>query len=205
MSKTNDIKQRYIAKIVDKLNEMPVIDNDEYERLVFKIDKMIASRTRKSHKQAKVYNPIIDDYIEVDEGIAELLCHIWHAGIETLLSCENNIPDNYFWIDFYNMDNIKKFLTIVFTGTQKYCPQYKRAFWREDKRWLYRTIYENENSSDDSNDDTNDFDVNIVSVHTDPSIRIPKKDYKFVLERFKQYNNDNGIDPEQIINDIIYH
>lgn len=67
-----------------------------------------------NHNQISVLNPFYDEYIEVDEGISELLEVLWSLGIETVLSCEEAQP-GIVWIQFYTGQDLSRFLTALAT------------------------------------------------------------------------------------------
>lgn len=54
----------------------------------------------------------MQDFIQVDEGIASLLQHIWDAKIRTCNSCQENEP-GIIWIEFYSMKDVERLLTIM--------------------------------------------------------------------------------------------
>ena len=64
------------------------------------------------HKQISIFNPFYNEYIEVDEGISELLGVLWLLRIETSLSCEENKP-GIVWIVFSSMDDYQRFLNTL--------------------------------------------------------------------------------------------
>ena len=43
------------------------------------------------HKQVKIWNPLRKERISVDEGIFPLLRVMWDIGIDTVLSCQEDI------------------------------------------------------------------------------------------------------------------
>jgi hypothetical protein len=54
----------------------------------------------------------VQDFIQVDEGIAPLLQSLWDAKIRTCNSCQENKP-GIIWIEFYSMRDVERLLTII--------------------------------------------------------------------------------------------
>jgi hypothetical protein len=48
----------------------------------------------------------------IDEGIAPLIRELWRAGIDTVMSCEENRP-GWMWIEFAHATGAEEFLSIV--------------------------------------------------------------------------------------------
>ena len=62
------------------------------------------------HRQVTVQ--VGDWQAEVDAGIVPLIQEIWHAGIETSMSCQQN-DDGYVWIEFPGVENAEAFLNLA--------------------------------------------------------------------------------------------
>lgn len=67
------------------------------------------------HKQITILNPISNETIEVDEGLAPLLKAIWDLGIMTRNSCQENKP-GIMWIEFLTAKDLEAFLTRIVSG-----------------------------------------------------------------------------------------
>jgi hypothetical protein len=82
-------------------------------------DKIMLSGTIDDHNKYQEHKSIklwCDEYeceIEIDIKIAPLIKEIWKAGISTVNSCENNVPENYFWIQFRSSSDLEKFLIVT--------------------------------------------------------------------------------------------
>lgn len=50
---------------------------------------------------------------EVDEMIAPLILNLWRLGINTDLSCQDNVPDKWVWIMFSSANDAEYFLAIA--------------------------------------------------------------------------------------------
>ena len=144
------------------------------------------------HEQIKIYNHTWNRYIEVDKGIAQLLCHMWCAKIITLFSCENNVPQDYIWIQILHADNFKKFIDIVFKNVKTTSEIYKRGMTMYydpkgviNNRWTYAISIEDYTESYDGIKRNNCDPINLCCCI---SVRFPKYDYQFILEQFIQYN-----------------
>ena len=68
--------------------------------------------SRFEHKQVRIWNPIYKQKTSVDEGIAPLLRAMWDVGIDTTLSCQENVLGSI-WIEFEEPDDALYFAHIV--------------------------------------------------------------------------------------------
>ena len=73
---------------------------------------------------------VLIDGIEIDTYIAPLIRQIWAVGIDTLNSCEENVPRGYIWIEFATSEDLREFLAIVFIDPES--PAYNHAFGLEE-------------------------------------------------------------------------
>jgi hypothetical protein len=148
------------------------------------------------HKQAKVYYHSYDEEIDVDENIAELLTRMWHESIETIMSCGDNNND-YTLIEFYSIVDVKKFLSIVFSGVDKNLPIYKRAFkYNVKNKWVFSIDYDDYNNYfkyDNVNE--NIKKINSVNLKCSGIVGFPVQDYDFVLKKFREINEKRGLKP----------
>ena len=64
------------------------------------------------HKQVKIWNPLRKERISVDEGIFPLLRVMWDIGIDTVLSCQEDIL-GAIWKQFGEPDDALNFADIV--------------------------------------------------------------------------------------------
>lgn len=69
---------------------------------------------------------------DVDEGIADLLLACWRLGIDTNLSCENNVPEGYIWINF---DGPEDALLFADLAAPRYDPEMDSTYQRAAQVW----------------------------------------------------------------------
>ena len=166
------------------------------------IDSKVKSELKTKHEQIPAYYFFYDQYIDIDRGIVELMCHIWRAGIRTSNSCENNVPTDYVWIQFRDTKDLKKFINITFRDIERTSGIYDRSL-SEDydpkncDRWVYNYDLR------DVVQDIEDFDIvkndhDALNLYCFASVRFPKYDYSYILEQFKKHN-----DKYDYTNDII--
>jgi hypothetical protein len=139
------------------------------------------------HKQTAILDPISNQMIEVDEGIAPLLKAIWGFGIETCNSCQENKPGTI-WIEFLRADDVEAFLASVISGLDPVSSP-------ESNNWLYSRIM-GQNGGWQYNAHPHDFreyldeESNAVEldlfepcgVTLSISIRFPVEDYERLLD-----------------------
>lgn len=125
-----------------------------------------------THATNSMYNPIYDDHVDIDKNISELIEYIWLNGISTTLSCENNAPENYIWIEFETFFDLEMFLEIVFKDFNSGDNFYDRGFpgWGINEGWYYE-INATKNKKH--------------KVSIDISVRFPRKDHNIILEKLK--------------------
>lgn len=74
---------------------------------------------------------------DIDLKIVPLIKKLWELGLETINSCEDNVPEGWVWIQFASPYEATKFLDIV-------------AKYNEDSDSMYNRIRQAWESSDDS-------------------------------------------------------
>ena len=117
--------------------------------------------------------------IQVDKGIAPLLKALWRCGVDTLMSCENNVPDGFVWIEFGDAEYFERFIKILwFNGISeeiKGCMNGLSNFYHdtyEPDDWIFHLCVEEE------------FDMFSYSV------RFPKQHYDELLRVFEGYGEE---------------
>lgn len=70
---------------------------------------------RKFHREVPVEHPR-DGFVPIDENIAELLAAMWHAGIDTVNSCEDHV-DGLVYVVLADMADVDRLLRLVSLGT----------------------------------------------------------------------------------------
>jgi hypothetical protein len=146
------------------------------------------------HKQIHIQYG--DNEAEVDEDIAPIILECWKNDIETVMSCQNNVPQGFVWICFMSFFDASKFMNLVANKYQKNPKSiYNRVLgnWVDDsierKLWRYSTNPIDLNLSQTPDED----DVYLNETHEgdpdfifDCSIRFPCTDMKKVLSQLKK-------------------
>lgn len=63
------------------------------------------------HKQVHIRHKEME--ADVDEELADLILNLWKINIFTFLSCQDNVPKGYVWIDFSSASDAEEFLNII--------------------------------------------------------------------------------------------
>ncbi len=139
------------------------------------------------HKQVMIFNSVLNEMIEVDEGIAPLLKAIWNLGIATCNSCQENKP-GIIWIEFSRAEDAEIFLTRIASCLD---PVNSPAA----DNWLYsRIIGQNEgwrysahphDSREYIDEENGTLELNASErcrIALSISIRFPVKDYERLLD-----------------------
>jgi len=113
---------------------------------------------------------------QIDEDIADLILNLWKLNIPTVLSCQNNVPENYVWLMFPDSWEAEHFLTLVADGedTDENNPDSifsRMSEFEADDKWLYAAVQEYYPG--------HGF---IVAI----SVRFPRSDLKYVEEKIEQ-------------------
>ena len=125
------------------LNEYAVngkIDKASLSVVKYDLSKRKQSIAKKSpHKTVELEYD--DEIIDIDKNISDLMECLWVCDIQTVNSCENNIPKNYIWIEFLDFFDLERFQDILFTGMDNYderkiraldTPYYRTNAWKWD-------------------------------------------------------------------------
>jgi hypothetical protein len=167
------------------------------------IEKCKLSHLQDPHDQTCVTLPT-GKKISVDTGLAPLLQNMWKTGIETRMSCENNVPKNYLWLHF-DAENAQKFVQHVvnyckLTDGQRdlSCDQdqehvlYEHIIDRNSGglNWQYQTRAPEDRNTHWTFRDEDDMDgecevVGPIKMEFEIGIRIPHCDF---LELCKAFN-----------------
>jgi hypothetical protein len=127
--------------------------------------------------------------VKIDKKIAPLISELWKANIMTSNSCENNVPDEFIWIQFEDLRDYKKFLNIIFLHERCDNEILQRAIRgnSENDCWRY-------DMSLDTDYETNedgymiDDDCECEYIEIGVSVRFPQKDLDFVHTKIKNFN-----------------
>lgn len=125
---------------------------------------------------------------EVDEGIAHLILQLWKHGIHTMMSCENNVPNNYIWINFSTPGDASKFLDLVATFSDEPNSIYSimTSHSEEPGHWKYDIHTMDIGIESIIDEETNTCEDKVIGPHKfffDVSIRFPKEDLDFIMKK----------------------
>lgn len=168
----NTLKIQFLQDVSDMIKDAD-LDKFRCEDALHNLKYHIScANLQNEHATISVYNTIESEYIDIDQNIASLLECMWANNISTLMSCENNVPDNYIWIQFETSQDLELFLEIVFKDLDPGDNFYDRGFpgWGKKDGW-YHDIIAGRNMKDE------------VSISI--SIRFPQKDHDTVLNKLK--------------------
>lgn len=140
-----------------------------------------------------------DRAAQVDEGIAPLILELWKAGIDTVMSCENN--NGRVWIQFPSSDDAEQFVSIVAEDyDEDIYSIYNRAVggWEDDDWETFRNehAWRYDCSAEDYNaalyDENGELETPAGSnryIVIWVSIRFPLYDYEEILRRVAERNS----------------
>lgn len=80
------------------------------------MDVALKPSWRKFHREVAVEHPRRVGPFMIDEGIAELLAAMWHAGIDTVNSCEGHV-DDLVYVVLADLADLDRLLRLVSLGT----------------------------------------------------------------------------------------
>lgn len=176
-------KNQFMQDVSVLVDNAPPFHTTLYEDALhhLKFNLAVGSPSNK-HSTTTIFNTITHEHIDIDTYIAPLIGYIWLNGISTDLSCENNVPDNYIWINFSTANDLELFLGIVFKDREPEDDFYHRGFpgFGKPDGWYYNIV--------PSRNKQNDVFISV-------SVRFPQKDYNIVLEKLKLHyesNKDNN-------------
>ncbi|BCS83120.1 hypothetical protein QLL95_gp1003 [Cotonvirus japonicus] len=193
------ISKKIIKKIINSLDRD--ITNSINQDIT---DNMFKRHVK--HSTIDIFNPFMKKKIPIDTGIARLIKYMWMCDINTTNSCENNIPENYIWIEFLSAVHLENFLKIVFKDIDCKSKIYRRANSRYSylptiygqkesasvgaNVWIYNMLtYDNCLLSSEQNIENQETKINEIYVLT--SLRFPKSDYQWICKRFENYIKNN--------------
>ncbi len=139
------------------------------------------------HRQIAIFNPVLNETIEVDEGIAPLLEAIWNLGISTCNSCQENKP-GVIWIEFSRAEDAEIFLTHIASGlhTVNGPTAGNRLYSRimsQNGGWQYNAHLHDSREYIDEENSALDLDFSEpCKIAVSISIRFPIKDYGKLLD-----------------------
>lgn len=182
----------FTKKLPDMKNLLSILEGDEMltkvvELGILKLKQDITKFTvlEPIHKTTKIKCPYYNDYyIDIDNGIIDLIEEIWKAGIKTSNSCEDISGTNYMWVEFCPASDADSFMEIIINGQSKTDKLSLRALNKSEKNnWIIEYTPENINETV-SDPDT----LDIVDFISNISIKFHKSDYKHILKRLKAHN-----------------
>jgi hypothetical protein len=137
---------------------------------------------------------------DVDEGIADLIVELWKADIDTFMSCQDNRPKGYVWIQFASAYDGDAFLNIVAQNPElEGQTLYNRIHNRWDvikKTWRYSiAVFDYGLIEDEGEDNTlEESHTGDVELRFTVSIRFPLSDYETVLSRMVEHNKSRKLE-----------
>lgn len=145
------------------------------------------------HRQTAIPNPVSNQMIEVDEGIAPLLKALWDLGIETCNSCQENKP-GIRWIEFLGAEDAEAFLTRVISrldpvnGPDTDKRLYSRIIGQNDG-WQYNAHPHDFREYVDEEKGTVELNTSEPGgIALSISIRFPVEDYERLLDLVGRYD-----------------
>jgi len=145
-------------------------------------------------KHKAVYVRVGDQEAEIDAAIAPLIREMWEAGIETVMSCQED-GNGLVWIEFPSEEDLANFLDMV----ADYDPDPNALYNRIvhdftgaiDPEWIIEVSPVDFGAEWLTDDDDNTVDIS-HSGTTDLgfwySVRFPPSDLPVVLKRVRRYN-----------------
>jgi hypothetical protein len=184
-------KTEKINKLVAEINKLE--DNDVDNLLkIFNFELKNTIHRRDLFLKGNKKHPVVllkdddDEMIEIDKNISELIEILWKLEIRTCNSCQNNIPKDYIWIEFFDYISMMNFMDTIIENTPTnqhkrilYMQRHEKNSWIKDINFTDTTILHDEDDSVISNET-----INLLPCCF--SIRFPKSDYKMVLNIFKE-------------------
>jgi hypothetical protein len=127
---------------------------------------------------------------EVDCKIADLVLNLWKLDLFTYLSCENNVPKNYVWIQFIDAFSAERFLDIVANEWQEES-EHDSLYWRvraeqgytDLKYWKFDACLDDLNTHlevDENDEYAWEVSTGKPQFNFAMSVRFPQSDLKVV-------------------------
>lgn len=130
------------------------------------------------HDTVEVYNPFYNEEIQVDKNISVLIQTLLNIDIQTMNSCEDNVPANYIWVQLKYCKDLQKIIDKLFKDLPLNDELYEKSY-----NWKYSVLIENYNERYEENDE--EIDLQILPV-CGVSCRFSKEDYSKIDERLNQ-------------------
>jgi hypothetical protein len=138
---------------------------------------------------------------DIDEGIADLILLLWQKNISTTMSCENNVPESYVWIEFASVFEAEKFIDKIRPEfSQDICSLYNRIMldWAstadsQTKYWIYSIKPRNINAGyieDEGGKGALPIITGRMASHFEVGIRFPQSDLQEIYDRIKGKNKN---------------
>jgi hypothetical protein len=166
-----------VKKIIDELNNLEYIDDSLINAILYEINRHKSSSLFSKTKHKTIILKYHNKYdVEIDEEISELIELLWKNNINTNNSCQNNVPGNYIWIEFDTLSDYDIFLQVVTNKIDK--EMFDKIFFNYDINhrigsWIHKLDIQTINGEEEEYD------------YFSYSVRFPKSDYNFVLDKFK--------------------
>lgn len=171
-----------IARLEDG-EQLPTDDTKQKLEKVFGFTLYV-----EKHKQVKVR--VGKRKADIDEGIVPLIEELWKAGIETTLSCQQNL-EGLVWIQFLDADEARKFLKIIARLEKEKDTFGDRMTSSASTTWLYDLFVDDMNLSMAIDKYTLEHSGNPY-MGFQLSIRFPPQDLPAALDRLRAHNRKSA-------------
>jgi hypothetical protein len=155
--------------------------------LILHMEQVIANHIHPPHVSHENVNVSHFGQIRrIDRKIAPLISEIWRLGLSTLNSCENNVPQDYMWIEFADEASLRQFVTIVLTNESEQSDLGKKVLgysYGYPNAWQITISY----GYDDDDETMSCPRVSTIEGYF--HVRFPSSDYDTILEKFFQYSD----------------
>lgn len=136
----------------------------------------------------------------VDVDISKLILNLWKLDITTTNSCQNNVPENWVWIEFINSSDAEQFLNIV---AKEFSMDPKSLYFRiiqswtgdESFWWKYRVsnFYCNLETKFIDDDTIEEIPTGSPQFMFSFSVRFPRSDLDEVCKRVKSFLKNKNV------------
>jgi len=127
---------------------------------------------------------------EIDVNIANLILLCWKLNIFTFLSCEDNVPSGWIWINFCSAQDLEKFISIISSNRDneiynRIYPKYGFNQEIEDCGWRYDLDIVDSGMDEqiiikDGKEYVEDIPLMETNAIIVPSVRFPQSDQEYV-------------------------
>jgi len=194
-AKMDELKARLVALTRLKNGRLLGFPDEILARYDYMLQRWNDPPRTDDHPTTSLLCPFNNMYIPIDTMIAPLIVEIWKAGWKTDLSCQDNYPKGYIWIDFRYSHHLEKFLNVILKGEMEDISVADNCFSFEyvPNSWKFKfhnyphfASHTHEESSFDS--DASIEAEPIKRVSTSVALRFPQTDLSFVYDKLVKHN-----------------